>query len=328
MNLPNHQTGDNLASDAAGMRFQRASDLARRPELMEPPAIPIPPFAVAGRVTLLTLGPKGGKSTTAAGLIALGTADFEVACGLLTLDEALPDSLQRLARFGANLDLVFVADTLDPATLEEEVAAQGIQVLVVDHLGKLAEAAPEFGANSQGDPILWARLMSPFTRLAREADLAIVLLDQSRRSDNAYAGSVHKAGGVDLLCELHPKDGGLACTPRGRVALPPFRVDLDPTGKPQFTTTAARDPAPARQRSRLTEAHRLGVLRVLRNAEPDGLKAAQWARMVKEDLGLGTSAFYEARRALYDGGLASHASRLYHVTPTGERRLAEEAKAA
>jgi KaiC/GvpD/RAD55 family RecA-like ATPase len=89
--------------------FRSAAELATHPSLMEPPTLLVPPLGVAGRVALLTLGPKAGKSTTAAGMLA-DASRRGIRCGLLTLDEALPDSLQRLDRFGADLDLVYIDD--------------------------------------------------------------------------------------------------------------------------------------------------------------------------------------------------------------------------
>jgi hypothetical protein len=191
-------------------------------------------------------------------------------------------------------------------------------------LGKLAELDPAFGPGSQGDPILWGRLLSPFTGLARDCDLAVLLLDQARRSDGDYAGSYAKAGSVDLLCELRRKDGGLACTPRGRVPLPPFRVDLDAVGRPVFSSDApAHGRSPKGRGDAVTEQQRLEVLAALHDAEPGGLRSSAWLTLACERTGLSERTFYTIRRTLHDEGLASYASRLYHVTPTGERYYAD-----
>lgn len=295
-------------------RFRCAADLARDPSLMAPPEILVSPLAAAGRVTLLSLGPKSGKSTTAAGLIAAGTR-AGVRCSLLTLDEALPDSLQRLARFEADLDLAYIADVFDAGTLEAEQDRLGVQVLVVDHLGKLAEQDPDFGAGSQGDPLLWGRLVSPFTNLARDRGLAVVLLDQARKSDGKYAGSFAKAAGVDILAEMELKDGALVCTPRGRVPLPAFRVELDDEGIPHFTAARSDLSAEAAPDGRARE-----LLQLLSDSEPEGLTYAGWLKMSE----VPKASFNRNRKALLRAGLALSPNQTrgrYHITDKGESSL-------
>lgn len=301
------------------MTFRSVAELAVHPELMAPPQVVAPPVGVAGRVALVTLPPKGGKSTTLAGVIA-DASRSDVPCGLITLDEAPADSLQRLVRLGVNQDLVYLEDEFHPDTLAEEVATLGLQVLGLDHLGKLAERSPDFGPNSQGDPILWGRLVAPFTTLARELNLAVVLVDQARRSDGKYAGSYAKAGTVDVLCELQPKDGGLAGTPRGRITLPPFRVDLDEAGRPVFTDLG--DGSRRLGRPPTAPGDRLALLAALQSAEPEGLRTTQWQTLARERASIPRSTFFELRRDLHRDGLVSYASRLYRVTGVGERALA------
>ena len=174
--------------------------------------------------------------------------------------------------------------------------------------------------------MFWGRLISPFTALARTSNLSIVFLDQSRKSDNTYGGSAAKAGSVDLLAELHPKDGGLACTPRGRVPLAPFRVDLDESGVPVFSTDGHGMAKPARSNT-VTQRHRMAVLAALASAEPEGLTASVWLSLVSEREGFGRSTFYEIRKALYESGLLLYASKKYSVSPAGHRALCEESAA-
>jgi len=287
---------------------------------MQPPRVLAPPFAVCGFVVLLVLGPKGGKSTTAAGVIAEASRRG-IKCALITNDEPLRVSLQRLDGFGANLANVYLDDVYDHAAVPEQTAALEIELMVVDNLPKLAELHPDFGANSQGDAVLWGRLVSPFSELARSQDIAVVLIDQARRSDGAWSGSTGKGGNVDLLCELRPKDGGLVCTPRGRINLPTFRVDLDANGVPVFTDTDG-ETAPAGRLNQVTDRHRREVLAALQSAEPEGLTAMRWQSLVKERVGLGRSAFFEIRRDLYGSGRVTFASRLYRVARNGTRQLA------
>jgi hypothetical protein len=303
------------------MTFRSAAELACKLDLMEPPKLLVPPMGVEARVALLTLGPKGGKSTTAAGMMAAASQQG-IRSGLITLDEALQDSLQRLARFEANLESVYLTDVFEPATLEEEIAGLGLQFLVLDHVGKLAEQNQDFGPGSQGDPVLWGRLFAPFTKLARDLNVAVILVDQARRSDGKYSGSTAKAGTVDLLCELQQKDGGLIGVPRGRIAVPAFRVDLDSRGRPVFTGTSGEDVRVPRRLNVTSAQERLGVLQALQSAEPEGLRATSWLQLACERTGIGRTTFFDLRRGLYHDGLVSYASRLYRVSPAGERILA------
>ncbi len=297
------------------MTLRSAAELASCPDLMKPPRM-LAVGCVVGRTSLWTLGPKGGKSTTAAGVVR-DASQAGVRCGVLCLDEALADTLQRLNRFEARLERIYLDDQFHPETLEVDVVELGIELLVVDHLGKIAEGHPEFGAGSQGDPVLWGRLMAPFTMLARTHDVAVVLLDQARRSDGKWAGSVAKGGGVDLIVELSEKDGGLEATPRGRVALPPFRVELDAEGRPQFSGAAIAIETPASA----TDERGQALLRLLSDSEPEGLTSSAWEKVS----GLPKTTYHRSRKALLRAGLAlspaDTRSRRYRITEQGEAAL-------
>jgi len=264
---------------------------------MAPPVVVAPPCAVAGLVVAVFCPPKGGKTTTACGMVAEASR-AGVCAFMLTLDEPLSVTLQRLARFDADLERVWLDETFEPDTLKTQLEAAGAQMLTVDHIGRLAELNADFGANSQGDSILWGRLLNPFTTLARETGLAVVLLGQARRSDGKYAGSHAIAATVDLLCEMESRDGGLVCTPRGRVALPAFRVDQNDEGVPQFTAADGREPAASAGGHGVRDAALADLFRLLADAEPEGLKANQWKREAKETLGMSPTHFNRARRAL------------------------------
>lgn len=303
--------------------FVSCAELAEDEELMEPPELLVPPIGIAGRVVLMTLPPKGGKSTTAAGLLAEGSRRG-VRGGLITLDESRADSLQRLARCGGVMERLMMADYFDPEELVAEVGIHGLQFLVLDHLGKLAELNADFGAGSQGDPVLWGRLVAPFATLARDTGLAVILLDQARKSDGAYGGSVAKAGSVDVLAELRADDDGLVCVPRGRVPVAPFRVTLDEEDRPVFGK--ATDPAPARP-SAVSERHQKVVLAALARAEgQEGLTATQWQEVVHQSAGLGRTAFFGLKSALYDAEFVHCERKRYRVSPAGTEWLANGTK--
>jgi hypothetical protein len=300
------------------MSLRSAAELAQDPDLMRPPETVAPPCGVAGRVTLLALGPKKGKSTTVAGIVR-DASQAGVKCALLTLDEALADSLQRLERFGADLENVYLDDDFHPETLMEEIATLDIGVLALDHLGKLAERNADFGANSQGDPVLWGRLVAPFATLARETNVAVILLDQARRSDGDWTGSVGKGGNVDLIAVLHAKDAGLACSPIGRTYLPPFRVDLNDQGHPVFSSTDSG--GPESRATVVTDANRRALLQLLDDAEPDGLETAEWARLAKDAHHLSRASFYRIRKEHIQAGRLLYASKKYRVAGDGAKYL-------
>lgn len=296
------------------MTLRAASELAQRPELMEPPEMIAPPCGVAGRVALLTFGPKGGKSSTLCAMIAEASR-AGVRGAILGLDEAKADTLQRLVRYGAVLELVYLDDVFEPAELEEQLATLDIDLLGVDHLGKLAEGHPDFRAGSQGDPLLWGRLVSPFTTLARAQNLAVILLDQARKSDGTYSGSTAKAGSVDLLVELQARDGGLEATPKGRVQLPAFRVELDADNIPRFSG-AAVSAAPDAPDGRARE-----LLQFLSDSEPEGLTSSGWEKVS----GFPKTSYNRNRKALLRDGLALSPAETrggrYRITDKGETSL-------
>lgn len=304
------------------MTFRSAAELAENPALMAAPPS-VTPLAAKGRVSLATCGPKGGKTTTALGAVATATQGG-ARVAVIQVDEALADTLQKLARFGADLSRVWVADTFEPAALAVDMATLAIDLLVVDYLGKLAERNPEFTAGSQGDPILWGRLVQPFTDLARDQDMAVLLLDQARRSDGRWAGSVAKGGGVDLIVELLEREGGLEATPKGRVTLAPFRVELDQAGIPVFTISGAADAPDAgtADRRELT-GKSIELLKLLADAEPEGLASSRWHRLAK----LPETTYHRLRRQLVRGGLvmdpSQTGSRRYRITTRGEALVVE-----
>ena len=302
-------------------RFRSAAELARNPALTTPPALVASPCAVAGRVTLLTLGPKGGKSTTACAMLAEASRQG-VRSGLIQVDEAIPDSLQRLIRFGTNLERVYIAEVYDPTATAEELAAIGADFLVVDHLGKIAALEPDYVPGLAYDPIIWGRIIARFTLLARDQGVAIVLLDQAKR-DGKWSGIGEKGGGVDIIAEMEAKDGGLEATPRGRVPLPPFRVELGPDGIPAFSSpgSGSGDRARTEDFGQLRARSRK-LLQTLADSEPEGLASSTWWKLAAIP---SRTTFNRARRQLLLDGLCLDPSvtktRRYRVTDKGEASL-------
>ncbi len=300
------------------MSFLSLAVLLKDPDLTTTPPVVARPFAVEGRVTLLAGPPKRGKTSTISAMVA-ESSRRGVRSAICQLDEPLADTVQRLVRFGAAPEHVWLSDRMDWATLAEELTAHAVQLFVLDHIGKLAEGHADFGAGSAGDGILWGRLLMPFTTLARQQHLAVVLLDQARRSDGQYSGSAAKASQVDVVVELLERDGGLEATPRGRVLIPAFRVELDQEGLPVFTS--GTESQPLLLAASPTDGKALELLRLLSDAEPEGLTSAGW----QKQSGFPATSYHRNRRALLRGGLAlspaETRSRRYRVTDKGEEAL-------
>jgi hypothetical protein len=284
---------------------------------MAPPRV-LAPLAVAGRVTLLVGPPKAGKSTTVAGVVAEASR-AGVRCAIITLDEPIGDTLRRLVRFGAALMAIYVDDEVSE-NLTHELIDLDIHLVVVDHLHKIAEQDPDVSAGSQGDPVIWARIMSPFSDLARAHDFAVLLLDQSRRADGRWSGSAQKGGAVDIIAELQERDGALETVPRGRVPLPPLRIELDSDGKPQFLTLGAEQ-APV-----VTQADERGraLLQLLADSEPEGLTSASWCKLSE----IPRTTYHRLRRDILRRGLALSPGETrtarYRITDAGEASLVPE----
>lgn len=306
------------------MTFRSALELVKNPDLMRPPEVLVQPCVVAGYSHLLVLLPKKGKSTTAGGLAAEATRQG-VRTAVLTLDESMGTTLQRLVKFGADLSLLYLRDKFDPVvdgpTFAHDVVSIGIELLVVDHLMKIAERHPDFGPNSHGDNLIWGRVMAPLTAVARDHGVGVVLLDQARKSDGGYSGPAAKAGSVDLLIELEPKDGGLRGAPAGRAWLPAFRIDLDAEKRPVFsleddTTEREADAADLGDKAAL-------LLRLLSDAEPEGLTSTAWRKLAE----IPTTTYHRARKRLIAEGLILDPSHTrtprYRITDKGEASLGD-----
>lgn len=219
------------------------AELLQRPELLRPPECVVPRLAYRGRLVLLAGPDKSGKSTLLAHAVARLTRG-ESYLGALTrgrhrravvvgLEEAPGDAVRRLHELGADPDRVMLVVLAQPDLLKRTrqlLAEWPADMVVVDSLSEYARVTcgtvPE-----DGDSAGWAAVVRPLVALAREYDLAIVLLHHVRRSDGQYRGSSEIAAAADCLLELvMPRDGEdptiRHIRGRGRWPVEPYAVQL------------------------------------------------------------------------------------------------------
>lgn len=301
----------------AAPTYHLLADLLNDPQLMTAPVAVLPWIGYAGRTSLLAGREKqGGKSTTAAAAMALAS-QLGVKCLVITLDEPVADTVQRLHRFGANpANVVLMWERPQDADLDAVIEATGAQALVIDSLERWAAGR----VTESGSAVQWAAVLAPVIDIARKRTIAAVLLHHASKATGEYRDSTAIGAAVDLIITLVEKPGGSRhATVKGRFPVPDFIVTLGADGRAEFTVghTAAASSANRAPPSGRLQAQ---VLRLLQSAEPDGLKTNVWAALVKED-GVSKSTFFRARKALCDNGRASFASMVYRVSPTGARWL-------
>jgi hypothetical protein len=93
-----------------------------------------------------------------------------------------------------------------------------------------------------------------------------------------------------------------------------------------FTTTSGPDATVPRRLNVVTTRTRAEVLAALRSAEPEGFTASRWQDVACERAEIGRTTFFDIRRALYVEGYVGYASKIYRLTPSGERWLAEQSQ--
>ena len=301
-----------VSAEAPGWHLLR--ELLRDPRLTAPPEPILPPIGYAGRVTILAGREKsGGKSTTAGAAVAHGSRRGVLSL-VLTLDEPLGDTVQRLHRLDANGELVCLMGTR-PESFDDLILAieeTGAQALVIDSLEQWVAGR----VTESGDSFQWAAALAPLQQLARKRNIAVILLHHSKKSDGQYRDSTAIGAAADIIITLKERGGGdRRAEVQGRFPVPNFSVRMDDDGQVSFDAddspgTADRGPAPVALQS--------NVLRLLQSAEPEGLTSGQWFGLAKEK-GIARTSFFRARKSLHDQGYAAYGSKLYRVSPSGAR---------
>jgi len=194
--------------------FRSLAEILENPAALDPPQPVAPRLAWRGRVTLLAAREKDGKSTLASAAAAAVTRGAVFLEGpairgdvlYLALEEHESDVASRLCHFDADPSRMFLAMQLDrPAeNLERAARTHRPALIVVDTLAAFVGGDIEDPGNSSA----WTPLMTRLVRIAREHEVAVLLLHHARKSDGAYRDSTAIGAAVDVLLELRtdPQD--------------------------------------------------------------------------------------------------------------------------
>jgi AAA domain len=206
------------AAELAAWRstFRSLAEILADPAVLDPPQTVVPHLAWRGRLTLLAGREKDGKSTlasAAAAAVSRGAAFLEGPTlpgnvVYLALEEHLSDVAGRLHRFDADPARVFIAGhDLDrsSADLERGTAEHKPVLVIVDTLAAFVGGDIE----DAGSSAAWTPLMARFVRIARDHEVAVLLLHHARKSDGTYRDSTAIGAAVDALIELRPDQDNL-----------------------------------------------------------------------------------------------------------------------
>lgn len=179
------------------------------PSLSTFPVEVVPHLARRGCTTLFAGGPKLGKTTLVMNALAAHANDTDFLGGRVTargwlwlaLDEPEPIMIPRLRGLGVpeHTDRVrfLLRRDLDrkftPAVLAHYLEETGADVVVLDTLGRIAQA---HGINiSKGDELLpW---LTPYIEVIRKTNVAAIILAHTTKDGLTYKGAVELEGEVD-----------------------------------------------------------------------------------------------------------------------------------
>jgi len=170
------------------------------------PSDPIaPPLFYRGRTVLVAGREKVGKSTLVGGLVAavttggdfLGQAATAGDVLYYSLDEALPDTLQRLQRLGADLTRVFLCTEAPTAPeLAARLAKYQEALVVIDTINELV------AHRDLKDASVIMPVLKPIVQALRDAGASGVLLGHASKGRGEFLGAVQIGGVVDAPLTL------------------------------------------------------------------------------------------------------------------------------
>lgn len=292
------------------------ADLVNDPTLTAAPSGVAPPCGYAGRLTLLVGREKqGGKSTTACATVADASKQGVMSL-YVTLDEPTADTVQRLVRLGAATDKIAICDRR-PANLAATVEQSGAQVIVIDSLANWVEGK----VTESGDSFQWMAALGPLRVIAREMNVAVIILAHAKKSGGEYRDSTAIGAAVDLIItQKEQKDKSRKAKVQGRFYAPDFATRMDADGLVTFEYEGQDGAAPAGRRPPPSAGLQKRVLRLLQSAEPEGLKSTSWKDIAKEE-GILRTNFFACRRELFTKGYVTFQSGTYRVGTAGARWL-------
>lgn len=195
-------------SPEAGMRrltYYRASDLAANPQLMSPPDPIAPPLFYRGRTVLLAGREKVGKSTLIGALVAAVTTGGEFLGETATagdvlyysLDEARPDTVQRLQHLRADLTRILLCFEAPSATeLAAALSETRAALVVIDTINELV------AHRDLKDASVIMPVLRPVVQVIREAQACGIMLGHASKGRGEFLGAVQIGGVVDAPLTL------------------------------------------------------------------------------------------------------------------------------
>lgn len=198
--------------DVAPLVVHSLAELRRQRELLEKPPAVTPRLTWKGRATMLSAREKlGGKSTLARSAVSrLSCGDrflgepTRPARSLWLGEEHVGDVVRQFVAMGADDTMIDIADVPadgDPMGRVERIAravAEGEYALVVvDTLAALLA-----GLKSFDDPALNVEVMTRLVQIARDTDVALLLLAHATKSGTGYRGTTEYGARVDVVVEM------------------------------------------------------------------------------------------------------------------------------
>ena len=191
-------------------------------------------LAWRGRASMLYSREKVGKSTLLAAAAAAVTkpdpflgSEPQAPQNILwhVGEEHLEDVARRFQEFGADPDRTFILPWSSNPLQALKAAIEEVEpaLVVIDTLAAYAEEA----APDSGDASAWKAVLAPLVRLARDHDVALVILHHATKgASGEYRDSTAIGAEMDMLIEMREGDvpGVRMLKPRGRWKVDPYTV--------------------------------------------------------------------------------------------------------
>lgn len=192
---------------------------------MQAPEEIVPRLAWRGRVTLLAAREKTGKSTFAAFGAALVSRESKDSVLWVNLEEAPFDVVDRFEILDADPDRVIVSEYLPNKLTDVETAIteHTPALLIIDTLAAWgAGRVTDWNSAAQVTPV-----MLELVGLARQYNVAIVILHHGKKLDGSYRDSSAIGASVDAIIEMSTDDKDdyvRKFKPRARWTVEPFSM--------------------------------------------------------------------------------------------------------
>jgi putative DNA primase/helicase len=222
-------------SEPSRPRYFSLRDGLASPTLTAPPTPLAAPLVYSARSTLLVAREKVGKSTIAGQLVAAltsGVPFLDLQDGTPTppplrvlwygIDEDINDAMRRLAGYGANLDRAIMCQERDSATEMAGALAEWQPALVV--IDTLAELSADH-LDNDNDAHAMTRFLRPYTRAARDAGVALLIIHHTKKSGREYRGTGALGASVDAIATLY--EPGVGFSQGGGSGSPPPTAEED-----------------------------------------------------------------------------------------------------